>query len=50
MPIARLSEEESIDVFSIGGRLLELRRGTSEGAEITKGETEPGVFREVGED
>jgi len=47
-PIARLSEEESIDVFSIGGRLLELRRGTSEGAEIIKGET--GVFREVGED
>jgi hypothetical protein len=49
-PIARQSEEESIDVFSIGGRLLELRRGTSEGAEITKGEIEPGVFREVGED
>jgi len=37
-------------VFSIGGRLLELRRGTSEGAEITEGEIEPGVFREVGED
>jgi hypothetical protein len=50
MPIARLSEEESIDVFSIGGRLLELRRGTSEGAEIMKGEIELGVFREVGED
>jgi hypothetical protein len=48
-PTARLSEEESIDVFSIGGRLLELRRGTSEGAEII-GEIEPGVFREVGED
>jgi len=49
-PIARLREEESIDVFSIGGRLLELRRGTSDGAEIIKGETEPGIFREVGED
>jgi hypothetical protein len=48
--MARLSEEESIDVFSIGGRLLELRRGTSEGAEINKGEAESGVFREVGED
>lgn len=35
-------------MFSIGGRLLELRRGTSEGAEIIKGET--GVLREVGED
>ena len=49
-PIARLSDEESIDVFSIGGRLLELRRGSSEGAEIIKGEIEPGIFREVGED
>ena len=49
-PIERLSDEESIDVFSIGGRLLELRRGTSEGAEIINGEIEPGVFREVGED
>jgi hypothetical protein len=36
-------------VFSIGGKLLELRRGTSEGAEIIKGETEPGVVREVGD-
>ena len=35
-------------MFSIGGRLLELRRGTSEGAEIIKGEI--GVFREVGDD
>jgi hypothetical protein len=49
-PTARLSDEESIDVFSIGGRLLELRRGSSEGAEIINGEIEPGVFREVGED
>lgn len=49
-PTARLSEEESIDVFSIGGRLLELRRGGSEGAEIINGEMEPGVFKEVGED
>lgn len=48
--MARLSEEESIDVLSIGGRLLELRRDTSAGAEIIKGEIEPGVFREVGED
>jgi hypothetical protein len=49
-PTARLSEEESIDVFRIGGRLLELRRGSSEGAEIINGEIEPGVFREMGED
>lgn len=48
IPIARLSDEESIDVFSIGGRLLELRRGSSEGAEINNGEI--GVLREVGED
>jgi hypothetical protein len=46
--MARLSEEESIDVFNIGGRLLELRRGISEGAEIIKGEI--GVLKEVGED
>jgi hypothetical protein len=49
-PTARLSDEESIDVFSIGGRLLELRRGASEGAETINGEIEPGVFGEVGED
>jgi hypothetical protein len=49
-PIERLSEEESIDVFNIGGRLLELRRGSSEGADIINGEIEPGVFGEVGED
>lgn len=34
-------------MFNIGGRLLELRRGTSEGAEIMN---EAGVFGEVGED
>lgn len=48
-PTARLSEEESIDVFSSGGKLLELRRGSNDGMEIN-GETEPGVLGEAGED
>lgn len=48
-PIARLSEEESIDVFNSGG-LLELRCGNNEGAEIIDGEIEPGVLGEAGED
>lgn len=49
-PIARLSEEESIDVFSTGGRLDELRIGNDEGAEVIEGESEPGLLREPGED
>lgn len=47
---ARLSEEESIDVLSNGGKLLELRRGSKEGIEINDGEIEPGVLGEAGED
>lgn len=48
-PTARLSEEESIDVFRSGGRLLELRRINNEGAEII-GEIDAGVLGEAGED
>jgi hypothetical protein len=47
---ARLSEEEPIDVLSKGGKLLELRRGSNEGIEISDGEIEPGVLGEAGED
>ena len=47
---ARLSEEESIDVLSNGGKLLELRCGSNEGIEINDGEIEPGVLGEAGED
>ena len=49
-PMARLSEEESIAVLSNGGKLLELRRGSSDGIEINDGEIEPGVLGEAGED
>jgi len=48
-PTARQSEEESIDVFRSGGRLLELRCINNEGAEII-GEIEAGVLGEAGED
>jgi len=49
-PIARLSDEASIWVLRSGGRLLELRRGNSEGADIIDGEMEPGVLGEAGVD
>lgn len=48
--MARLSEEASICVLRIGGRLLELRRGRSEGPDIIDGEMEPGVLGEAGVD
>jgi len=47
---ARLSDEESIDVLSSGGKLLELRPGSNVGIEISDGEIEPGVLGEAGED
>ena len=49
-PTARLSEEASIWVLRSGGKLLELRRGNSEGADIIDGEMEPGVLGEAGVD